>query len=72
MKKSKLKKLAEIGDKIKFTSSKECNLTFGKTYEVLESYFSQIRQDYKVVVKDDFGSFQTIYSLSFKDNFKKI
>jgi hypothetical protein len=72
MEKSQLKKLAEIGDKIKFINNKKCNLTFDKTYEVIESYFSQIRQDYKVVIKDDFGSFQTIYSLSFKDNFKRI
>jgi hypothetical protein len=73
MKKSELKKLAEVGDKFKYINNKQnWNLTFGRVYEVAESYFSQIGQDYKIVIKDDLGGDHSVYTLSLSDNFEKI
>ncbi len=45
--------------------------TVGKEYEVLESYFSRIRKDYKVVIKDNRGDMVSVFTKNFEERFSK-
>ena len=45
--------------------------TVGKEYEVLESYFSRIRKDYKVVIKDNRGVMVSVFTKNFEERFSK-